>query len=255
MFFGEILRRSGLLRAQAEDALSELASLGLVTSDGFGGVRGLIAVRTKRPTRRRSRAPICGLEEAGRWSLLVGRSVVEPPDVEHVARVLLARWGVVFRRLIDREIGLPRWRDLLRVLRRLEARGEVRGGRFVEGVSGEQYALADAIAPLRDARRRGPDSTIIRLSATDPLNLIGVLIHRSEAARDASRLGEASVGPRVSRVSSNHLVFRDAIPIAALESHRVRWLGDETESKNADVQAVLRRRVVPAIRAYLGAKA
>lgn len=253
-FFDELVRASGMLKAQVEDALSELAASGLVASDGFGGIRGLIGVRQKRPAHRQGRAYGHGLDAAGRWAALPESAPPTDDDIEHVARVLLRRWGVVFRLLLDREPGLPRWRDLLRVLRRLEARGEVRGGRFVEGVSGEQYALPEAIAPLREARRRGPDGSIVRLSATDPLNLVGVLLHRRDGlVGDDALLGQRAV--RVSRVASNHVVFRDAAPIAALEARGVRWLVSEDDSKDERVRAALRRKVAPSIRAYLGARA
>src|SRR6185503_6082392 len=95
---------------------------------------------------------------------------------EGIARALLARWGVVFRALMSREGDLPPWRDLLRVLRRLEARGEIRGGRFVDGFTGEQFALPEAVAALRAVRRRGESGMLVAVSGADPLNLTGIVV-------------------------------------------------------------------------------
>ena len=153
-FFHEMPRLSGLLPTQVEQGLAELAGLGLVTSDSFAGLRALITPSSKRKplsgARRRHRTAPFGIESAGRWSL-VERTTGEPresgPDsVELAAQSLLRRYGVVFRRLLAREAGAPAWRDLVQVYRRLEGRGEVRGGRFVSGMSGEQFALPEAVA-------------------------------------------------------------------------------------------------------------
>src|SRR6185503_3314899 len=126
-----------------------------------------------------------GMEDAGRWAFGGGTSIRQPvaegpriddAAIEHVARTLLGRYGVVFWRLLEREAGaLPPWRDLLRVYRRLESRGEIRGGRFVAGFSGEQYALPDAIGMLRTARRKPESGDLVSISGADPLNLIGIL--------------------------------------------------------------------------------
>jgi ATP-dependent Lhr-like helicase len=126
-----------------------------------------------------------------------------------VARALLQRYGVVFWRLLAREANwLPAWRDLLRVYRRLEARGEIRGGRFVAGFSGEQYALPEAIGLLRETRRRPPSEQWISLSGADPLNLIGVL----------------TPGPRLAALTDNRLVYRDGILVATLSAGKVQFL-------------------------------
>src|SRR6185369_9359302 len=119
-------------------------------------------------------------------------------DVEEIARLLLRRWGVLFRRLIDREGSLPPWRDLLRVLRRLEARGEIRGGRFVHGWSGEQFALPEAVPALRKHRRPPERDEWIAVSGADPLNLIGIL----------------TAGPRVPAISANRILYRSGRPAA-----------------------------------------
>ncbi|MBV8507010.1 MAG: ATP-dependent DNA helicase, partial [Alphaproteobacteria bacterium] len=149
-FFDELVEGAGLLRPQVEEALGELVALGLVTSDSFAGLRALL----RKPTAAgRRRTTMFGMESAGRWALArrpQPQMQARPEAVEHLARTLLLRYGVVFWRLIEREAPwLPPWRDLLRVYRRLEARGEIRGGRFVAGFSGEQFALAEAVGMLR----------------------------------------------------------------------------------------------------------
>jgi ATP-dependent Lhr-like helicase len=124
---------------------------------------------------------------------------------------LLRRYGVVFWRLLEREADwLPPWRDLLRVYRRLENRGEIRGGRFVAGFSGEQYALPDAIAALREVRRRPAAGSFVSISAADPLNLVGIL----------------TPGPRLAALTGNRLLYRDGIPIALLAAGEVRFLAE-----------------------------
>ena len=162
-FFAEIAAGASLLRSKVEDALAELVAWGLVTSDSFAGLRALLTPSGKRPTagtgRRRGSVATIGMESAGRWSLLHAAAAPGPAGdeaAELVARALLRRYGVVFRRLLEREGLLPPWRDLLRVYRRLEARGEIRGGRFVDGFSGEQYALPEAVARLAPIRRTAP---------------------------------------------------------------------------------------------------
>jgi ATP-dependent Lhr-like helicase len=164
MFPQELLRASRLLQAELENGLGELVSRGLVTCDSYGGLRSLLVLAS----RRRARAPV-----AGRWSLLRHDSSDAGP-VETIARQLLRRTGVVFRRTIVREKQPVPWRDLVRVLRTLEARGEVRGGRFVAAFDGEQYALPEAVSLLRAVRRRAPGPPLL-VSAGDPLNLRGIL--------------------------------------------------------------------------------
>src|SRR5262249_2936969 len=156
-FFSDLAERSGLLRSQVESALAELVAAGLVTADSFTGLRALLTPSSRRPPltegkRRRSVVPY-SVEDAGRWTKLhrhnnsgerpSNETKQDPLNLEALAWILLRRYGVVFRRLLDPE-QLPPWRDLLRVYRRLEARGEIRGGRFVSGFSGEQFALPEA---------------------------------------------------------------------------------------------------------------
>jgi ATP-dependent Lhr-like helicase len=148
--------------------------------------------------------------------------------VERWARLLLRRYGVVFRALLDRE-NAPPWRDLLREYRRLEARGEVRGGRFVQRHAGEQFALPEAIPLLRSLRRSEPSGQEVCLSACDPLYLLGTLVP----------------GERVPASPSNFLLFRDGLPIAALEAGRLRPIEAIEESARARVLARLRRGTLP----------
>src|SRR5262249_6170684 len=162
-FFDELTGGAGLLRSQVEEALAELVALGLVNSDSFAGLRALLVPSEQRKpvagARRRRRTALFGIEDAGRWTLAwrapaQGRAPMAPEAIEHAARAPLRRCGVVFWRLLEREADwLPPWRDVLRVFRRLEARGEIRGGRFVSGFSGEQFAVPEAVGMLREVRR------------------------------------------------------------------------------------------------------
>jgi ATP-dependent Lhr-like helicase len=235
-FFVELAAGTGLLRSRVEDALAELVASGLVTSDSFAGLRALLA-----PADRRRRATAAyGMESAGRWSLVQPvRRVTDDEEAaaEVAARALLRRYGVVFRRLLDRESALPPWRDLLQVYRRLEARGEIRGGRFVDGFSGEQYALPEAVARLRSIRRTKPTGTLVSLSGADPLNLIGI----------------ATPGDRVAALSGNRILYRDGVPVAVQEGRKTRFLVEmEPAAEWTSRNVLLRRRVPARIRAYLG---
>jgi len=217
LFFDELAALSGLLKTQVENALAELVARGIVTSDGFTGLRALIRPSSRRPPlegrgRRRSGSPF-GMESAGRWTRLwvAGGPPPEPSAVaEAVAPVLLRRWGVVSRRLLDREGPMPPWRDLLRVYRRLEARGEIRGGRFIASVPGEQFARPEAIERLRAIRRAGPSGALVGIAAADPLNLTGLL----------------TPGPRVTPTTTSRVLYRDGAPIAIREAGEVRLLLD-----------------------------
>ncbi|HEX3483613.1 MAG TPA: hypothetical protein VHT51_01045, partial [Micropepsaceae bacterium] len=225
-FFDEIVDGAGLLRVQTEEALAELVALGLVNSDSFGGLRALLVPASERKSPasgRRRRAAKFGMEDSGRWALTrrnAGSPQTEAQAIEHVARTLLQRYGVVFWRLLAREAEwLPPWRDLLRVYRRLEGRGEIRGGRFVAGFSGEQFALPEAIGALRETRRQEPAGAWISVSGADPLNLVGIL----------------TPGPRLSALTGNRLLYRDGLPIALLAGGEVQFL--ETLNTNDEWQA------------------
>jgi ATP-dependent Lhr-like helicase len=147
------------------------------------------------------------------------------------ARALLARYGVVFRRLLAREANAVAWRELASSYRRLEARGEIRGGRFVSGVSGEQYALPDAVERLREIRRAGADGRLLTISAADPLNLSGIL----------------TSGERVRAVSSGRIVYRGGIALAVLEGDFMRPLAAIDPALAADVSSALAGRPMPAV--------
>ena len=225
-FFDEIAEGTRLLSTELEDALSELVARGRAHCDSFGGLRALLVPASKRPSalsRKRRRVPLFGIQDAGRWALVRSAPEAEADDaqaralqaeartssVEHIARVLLQRYGVVAWRLLEREAAwLPPWRELSRVYQRLEARGEIRGGRFIEGLSGEQFALPEAIGLLRDTRRRPHEGTLLALSACDPANLLGTVLP----------------GERIPRVPGNRVLYRDGVPIATWASERFEAL-------------------------------
>jgi ATP-dependent helicase Lhr and Lhr-like helicase len=219
------LRRGVPTGTELELALSELVAAGRISADSFSGMRGLLPnKRRQRPGRRPQRRVAAGLESAGRWSLLEALEPPPPDQIERWARLLLHRYGVVFRALLDRE-NAPPWRDLLREYRRLEARGEVRGGRFVQRHAGEQFALPEAIPLLRSERKTAPNGREVCLSACDPLNLLGTLLP----------------GERVTATPSNLLLFRDGLPIAALEGGKVRVFEEMDASAAAAIGSRLRR--------------
>jgi ATP-dependent Lhr-like helicase len=171
LFHPELARAASLPPAELDQTLAELVGLGRATCDSFAGLRFLMV-----PTWRRSGSGAT----AGRWSVVPrvaapASPTASPELAEFVARQLLRRTGVVFRRTLGREKQPVPWRDLVRVCRRLEARGEIRGGRFVAGFEGEQYALPEAITLLRDVRRRGDVRTPASVAAADPLNFRGIL--------------------------------------------------------------------------------
>jgi ATP-dependent Lhr-like helicase len=182
-FANDIQRMLHFTRQQTQQALWELATAGLAAADGFDQLRAIMDPRRKSTTAYADKRP--SRSSAGRWSLLSEESHAAPTAIEQArrtdaalesaARVQLTRYGVLFRDLLTRESNAPRWRDLLGILRRLEARGEVRGGRFVTGFSGEQFALPEAVDSLRAARHRDSAATIA-VAAADPLNLVGIII-------------------------------------------------------------------------------
>ncbi|MBX9685229.1 MAG: hypothetical protein K2X27_00930, partial [Candidatus Obscuribacterales bacterium] len=182
-FFAEITRATGRLQSEVENALWELVSAGLVTADGFDNLRSLIdPKRRSGQGRARNQRP---RHSTGRWSLLYVDELERSKQLEAFCFVLLKRYGVVFRDLLARENNAPRWRDLLLSFRRLEDRGEIRGGRFVSGFIGEQFALPEAVESLRASRHRS-SSEIISISAADPLNLIGIIIPGKKVASSAA---------------------------------------------------------------------
>jgi ATP-dependent Lhr-like helicase len=211
--------------------LAELVALGLVNSDSFAGLRALLVPSEKR-SRRRNRRPIFGMADAGRWAL-ARRGATRPAGeiVEHIARALLRRYGIVFWRMLEREAPwLPPWRELLRVYRQLEARGEIRGGRFVTGFAGEQFALPDAIGLLREVRRRPASDVWVSLSAADPLNLVGIL----------------TPGPKLAAFTANRVLYRDGLPLALRSGGEVQFLETLGPSSQWQARKALLRSAAPA---------
>jgi len=196
-FFGDMVRGAGRLKSEVETALWELVAAGLVTADGFDNLRALIDPKRRAGQGRgRSARP---RHSAGRWSLLFSAPGLDRQRASEAAsRVLIGRYGVVFLELLARETLPFKWRDLLISLRRLEARGEVRGGRFVDGFLGEQFALPLAVESLRAMLKIEPSGDSATLSAADPLNLIGIIIP----------------GQRVPAISGKSVSIRDGVAIA-----------------------------------------
>ena len=223
-FFDDILAETGANGLDTAAALGELIAQGRVSAVGFAGLRAFTGASARR---------LRAVAEAGRWSCVTRRAVdagdAGEDGVEAVARTLLRRYGVVFKPLLARESITVPWRDLLREFRRLEARGEIRGGRFVAGFTGEQYALPEAVETLRRVRRAPADGAIVTLSAADPLNLTGVVC----------------LGERVSATASTRIAFRDGVPIATLTgSRKIDWI--EPQSPDGEWEgrnALLRRRI------------
>ncbi|HET6914005.1 MAG TPA: DEAD/DEAH box helicase [Rhodanobacteraceae bacterium] len=260
-FFDEMLGGTRLLRVELEEALAELVGAGLVSADSFSGLRAMLLPSSKRNAprhRRLRRNMLSGIEDAGRWSLIRREGLFvpaeEPPRpagesrgvsampnphpnpspegrgaesdaLEHIARTLLRRWGVVFWTLLQREAAwLPPWRELRRVYQRLEARGEIRGGRFVAGMVGEQFALPEAIGALRSARKEHDESLIV-ISGADPLNLIGSVLP----------------GEKVPVLTNSRIVFRDGLPLAKQVAGEVVLLQSLSSEEARGVRGVLRQ--------------
>ena len=233
LFFDELQDEAHLLRSELEDCLGELVALGLANADSFAGLRSLLLPAAKRSQQKRhAHRALANMQDAGRWALLRARSeeAESKPNadaLEHIARTLLRRYGVVCWRLLEREADwLPSWRELLRVYQRLEARGEIRGGRFVAGVVGEQFALPEAVALLREVRKRPGDGTLVSLSACDPLNLLGTLLP----------------GNKVPAVAGNRLLYRDGVPVASLIAGKIQLLQQADTFTAGEWQAALIRQ-------------
>ncbi len=253
-FFTDLVRLTNLLAVQLEQVLAELVSAGLVTSDNFTGLRALLTPNSHKPKsgnhdRRRA---IYGIEDAGRWSLLTPVVPTDSPQVlveeqlDRLITIYLKRWGVITRKVLDREQNAPPWRQVLLKLRRMELRGDIRGGRFIAGVGGEQFALADTVTALRKQQKlwqEQQDSNLTKepqrfvLNATDPLNLLGTLLPEK----------------RVPHLSGNRILFEDGLPVAVLEKDEVRHLRTGSNEQHWQVQQMLQRRYFPPrLRAYLG---
>jgi ATP-dependent Lhr-like helicase len=231
-FFDELQQQTGLLKTQLETTLGELVAWGLVNSDQFQGLRALITPQKKQSRSRRRPVLQTPLAAGGRWSL------IRPPlqnendqqRIEHIARTLLTRYGVVFRKLLERESALPSWRDLLYVFRRLEARGEIRGGRFVQGFAGEHFALPEAVSLMRDVRKQQHDEQLIMISTADPLNLTGII----------------TPGKRIAAQAGHRILYKNGKPIATSQKGEVEIDDNIPAAEHWHIRNLLTRKHHPA---------
>ncbi len=208
-FFADMVRGTGKLKAEVETALWELVAAGLVTADGFDNLRSLID--PKRRSGQGSGRLARPRHSAGRWALLyAGEATERTRQVEAACWMLLRRYGVVFRDVLAREAIVPKWRELAMAFRRLEDRGEVRGGRFISGFLGEQFALPVAVESLRAMRKTEPAGESITISAADPLNLVGIIVP----------------GERVPAISGKTVTFRDGVAALPEENSAQAATGD-----------------------------
>ena len=246
-FFTDLVHKTGLLRTQVETALAELAACGFVTSDSYAGLRALITPESKRPAyahgkrRRRRASAMNSVDAAGRWSAILspaGNPEPLPANVwpgtdentlNAIVHTLLKRYGVLFRKVLEREPDLPPWRELLYVCRRLEAQGEIRGGYFVDGCSGEQFALPEAVAPLRKQKNEARELPPVVISATDPLNLIGTVLP----------------GERIPAVHSNRILFKNGLPVAKQLNGVTTCLTDVEPASRWEIDKLLTRHRNP----------
>jgi ATP-dependent Lhr-like helicase len=249
-FFDDIVKKTGLLKSQVEEGIGELVAHGLIVSDSYSGLRSLLTPEHNKPSANnrlksrlhKSRQAFFGIEHAGRWALMQTLDVPETETLEYetleeIIFIYLKRWGVLFRSLIEKEAFAPPWRILVRVLRRMELRGELRGGRFIEQVSGEQFALPETIEYLRQIRKSSKTGELISITAADPLNLLGVILP----------------GKRVSNITSNRILYQDGIPIAVLEGKETHYLKPMDPQEQWQAQKALVLRKFPhKLRYYLG---
>lgn len=231
-FFSDLVDFSRQLPSQCENALGELVNKGIITSDNFAGLRYLIMPEKNKQAKNKSirrKTWVDKIEEAGRWTICIKANNCQEKtwsekiktDVDYVARTLLARYGIVFRKLLEKENHCPPWRDLLYAFRTLEARGEIRGGRFVNGFSGEQFALPEAIASLRKTRRSQDQQSYYSIAATDPLNLTGIVTN----------------GTRIPAIIGSRILYRNGIPVATSSAGQINVIEkmdaiDEWEIRN-----------------------
>ncbi len=241
-FFDDLVFKTKSFPSQAEDALGELISAGLVTSDSFTGMRALLVPdKYKTNAGHKRDVEIFSMNYAGRWSVLNYEHQYDDhhqhDHTEVIAWALLRRYGILFRKLAERENLVPPWRDLVRVLRTLEARGQIRGGRFVEGYYGEQFGLPEAIVELRNVKKDNRKDILISISAADPLNLTGVM----------------SPGRRIPAYSGNRILYRDGVPVAVREANEIQFLVEPDADKKWALQnALIQHEVAPRLRKYLG---
>ena len=241
-FFNQITGSLKMLKVEVEESLGALVSFGLITSDSFNGLRALLVPgKFKISHSRRRKATIFSIEEAGRWAIIQQEQAQEQElsqeELMELARVLLRRYGVVFRKLVDREKSMPPWRDLVRVFRLMEARGQIRGGRFVTGVWGEQFALKEAVTKLRAVTKKQKDAQLISISAADPLNLTGIV----------------TPGGRVSAMINNRILYLDGEPVAVKNGKEIEFIKTpEKTDKWKWREVLIQREVSPKLKPYLG---
>jgi ATP-dependent Lhr-like helicase len=219
-FFTDLRAQVPVDADELRTAVGILVACGLAVSDGFAGLRALVQAARGRVNRQDRRASF-----AGRWTSTAAATLPAEDALSTRAWALLRRYGIVCRRVLARETNAPSWRDLVAFYRRLEARGEIRGGRFVSGMSGEQFALPDAVAALRETRRTRPDGRLIAISTADPLNLAGIV----------------TPGERVRAAGRNRIAYRDGVPVAVREGDFVRHLAPVEAGQAAEAVRALAR--------------
>ena len=239
-FFNQMVSDLGLLKVQVEEGLSELVSYGMATADSFTGLRALLVPERLKITHGRRKAKTTfSMEEAGRWSLIAANSASAPLEgtqLIELVMVLLNRYGIVFRKLVDREKSMPPWRELVHTFRLLEARGEIRGGRFVNGVWGEQFALKEALSKLRSVTKLPKEGQLISISAADPLNLTGII----------------TPGNRISGQMNNRVLYLDGAPVAVKIGKEIEFLQTPESSQTWQWRhALIQRDIPPKLRSYL----
>jgi len=240
-FFVDLLRVTSLERAEVEHGLWELVAAGFVTADGFDNLRGLISKTHAAATSSRGKRP---RHTAGRWSLLwnfdecadgnadlnarenqsTPKTAPTQQRIEATCWMLLRRYGIVFRELVTRESNLPKWRELQLAFRRLEDRGEVRGGRFVSGFTGEQFALPLAVESVREVRNLPASGELITISAADPLNLVGIILP----------------GERIPAIAPRSITFRDGVHVSGTDSIAIPMIpNEEPDAPDAGCEAAM----------------
>jgi ATP-dependent Lhr-like helicase len=234
LFFVEIVQTSGLLRVQVEEALGELVARGVVTADSFAGLRAVLTPQSRRRGfRGRSRLRgTSGFDAAGRWALLpprtAPRTATDPEALEHAAKTLLRRYGVMTRRLLAREPLAPSWRELLAFYRTAEARGEIRGGRFIEPFGGEQFALIEAVEELRRLRRQAEANDWVVVASADPANLHGITDEVPRAPVPNRRIAFRNGVAVAARAGSGAVERLAASLDAAVQRHAEHLLASDT---------------------------
>ena len=230
--------------------MAELVSAGHLSSDSFTGLRALLTPDARKPSGHSNgrRRAAFGVEDAGRWSLMREQSpssdssnTLDSEQLERLIMIYLERWGVLFKRVLERESSAPPWRVLLQKLRSMELQGSIRGGRFIAGIAGEQFALPESVSTLRqfarnqDASERATE--YVSVAAADPVNLLGIVLPET----------------RLAKLAKNRVLYKDGLPLAVLEKNEVRFLREVQEQEQWQLQQVLTQREFPArLRAYIG---